>query len=69
MEVMQLDKQWQNNIKARGMSYAVAARNAEDGLSVAQTVESTLMEIGQLAQRLRELVFKLIMHLYRVLLI
>ena len=44
-----------NNIKARGMSYAVAARNLEDGLSVSQTVESTLMEIGQLAQRLREL--------------
>ena len=44
-----------NSIKAKGMSYAVAARNAEDGISVAQTIESTLMEIGQLAQRLREL--------------
>ena len=44
-----------NSIKAKGMSYAVAARNAEDGISVAQTVESALMEIGQLAQRLREL--------------
>ena len=44
-----------DNIKARGMSFAVAARNAEDGLSVAQTIESALMEIGSLAQRLREL--------------
>ena len=44
-----------DNIKARGMSYAVAARNAEDGLSVAQTIESAIMEIASLAQRLREL--------------
>ena len=44
-----------DNIKARGMSFAVAARNAEDGLSVAQTAESALMEIAALAQRLREL--------------
>ena len=44
-----------DNIKARGMSYAVAARNAEDGLSVAQTIESAVMEIASLAQRLREL--------------
>lgn len=44
-----------DNIKARGMSFAVAARNAEDGLSVAQLAESALMEIGSLAQRLREL--------------
>ena len=43
-----------NSIKARGMSFAVAARNAEDGLSVAQTIESTLMEVASLAQRLRE---------------
>ena len=43
------------NIKARGMSFAVAARNAEDGLSVAQTIESAIMEIASLAQRLREL--------------
>ena len=43
-----------NSIKAKGMSYAVAARNAEDGISVSQTVESALMEIGALAQRLRE---------------
>ena len=44
-----------NSIKANGMSFAVAARNAEDGLSVAQTAESALMEIAALAQRLREL--------------
>ena len=44
-----------DNIKAKGMSFAVAARNAEDGLSVAQTIESALMEISSLAQRLREL--------------
>ena len=44
-----------DNIKARGMSFAVAARNAEDGLSVAQTIESAIMEIASLAQRLREL--------------
>ena len=44
-----------DNIKARGMSFAVAARNAEDGLSVAQTIESAVMEIASLAQRLREL--------------
>ena len=43
-----------NSIKSRGMSFAVAARNAEDGLSVAQTIESSLMEIASLAQRLRE---------------
>ena len=44
-----------NNIKAKGLSYAVAARNAEDGISVAQTMESALMEIASLATRLREL--------------
>ena len=43
-----------DSIKAKGMSFAVAARNAEDGLSVAQTIESALMEIASLAQRLRE---------------
>ena len=44
-----------NNIKAKGLSYAVSARNAEDGISVAQTMESALMEIASLATRLREL--------------
>ena len=43
-----------NSIGAKGLSYAVAARNAEDGISVTQTLESTLMEIASLAQRLRE---------------
>ncbi len=43
-----------NSIGAKGKSYAVAARNAEDGISVTQTLESTLMEIASLAQRLRE---------------
>ena len=31
-----------NTLQARSMSWAVAARNAEDGISVAQTAESTL---------------------------
>ena len=44
-----------DNLKARGLSYAVSARNAEDGISVAQTIESAMMEIASLAQRLREL--------------
>ena len=44
-----------NNIKAKGMSYGAAARNAEDGISVAQTMESALMEVASLAARLREL--------------
>jgi flagellin len=43
-----------NSIKANGMSFAVAARNAEDGISLSQTLESTLMEVASLAQRLRE---------------
>ena len=42
-------------LKARGMSYAQAGRNTEDGISVAQTIESALMEIAALGQRLREL--------------
>ena len=44
-----------HQLKARGMSYAQAARNTEDGISVAQTIESALMEIAALGQRLREL--------------
>ena len=44
-----------NSIKAKGMSYAVAARNAEDGISAAQLAESSLIEIAALATRLREL--------------
>ena len=44
-----------NTLEARSKSWAVAARNAEDGISVAQTAESALLEIASLAQRLREL--------------
>ena len=33
----------------------MAARNAEDGISAAQTAESALLEIASLAQRMREL--------------
>ena len=44
-----------HNIKAKAMSYGAAARNAEDGISVAQTMESALMEVASLAARLREL--------------
>ena len=44
-----------NTLQARSKSWAVAARNAEDGLSAAQTAESALLEIAALAQRLREI--------------
>ena len=44
-----------NTLEARSMSWAVAARNAEDGISAAQTAEAALLEIAALAQRLREL--------------
>ena len=44
-----------NTLQARSMSWAVAARNAEDGISAAQTAESALMEMAALFQRLREL--------------
>ena len=44
-----------NTLEARSKSWAVAARNAEDGISAAQTAESALLEIASLAQRLREL--------------
>ena len=44
-----------NTLEARSRSWAVAARNAEDGISAAQTAESALLEIAALAQRLREL--------------
>ena len=43
-----------NTLEARSKSWAVAARNAEDGISAAQTAESALLEIAALAQRLRE---------------
>ena len=44
-----------NTLEARSKSWAVAARNAEDGISAAQTAESALLEIAALAQRMREL--------------
>ena len=44
-----------NTLEARSRSWAVSARNAEDGISAAQTAESALLEIAALAQRLREL--------------
>ena len=40
---------------ANSKSWYIAARNAEDGISAAQLVESALMEISSLSQRLREL--------------
>ena len=44
-----------NTLEARSKSWAIAARNAEDGISAAQTAESAYLEIAALAQRLREL--------------
>ena len=44
-----------NEVKAAGLSYSVAAGNAEVGIAFAQTAESALMELASLAQRLREL--------------
>ena len=55
MEVMQRVNQLLTLLEARSKSWAVAARNAEDGISAAQTAESALLEIAALAQRLREL--------------
>ncbi len=40
---------------AHGKSFAQAARNVEDGISLAQMQESVLLEIANLAQRMREL--------------
>ena len=44
-----------NTLQSRSKSWAMAARNAEDGISAAQTAESALLEIAALAQRMREL--------------
>jgi flagellin len=44
-----------NTLQSRSKSWAVAARNAEDGMSAASTAESALLEIAALAQRLREI--------------
>ena len=43
------------NIQAVGQSYAQAARNVEDGISYLQIGESVLLEVANLAIRLREL--------------
>ena len=43
------------SIQAIGKSYAQAARNVEDGISYAQMGESVLLEVANLAIRLREL--------------
>ena len=43
------------SIQAIGASYAQATRNVEDGISYAQMGESVLLEVGNLAQRIREL--------------
>ena len=44
-----------NTLEARSKSWAVCARNAEDGISALLTAEAALNEIAQLAVRLREL--------------
>ena len=44
-----------NSIGAKGASFAVAARNAEDGISYLQAAESLLLEMAALTTRLREL--------------
>ena len=44
-----------NSLGARGASFAVAARNAEDGLSFLQSAESLLLEMAALTTRLREI--------------
>ena len=41
------------NTQVRGMN--VAIRNANDGISLAQTAEGALGQIGEMAQRMREL--------------
>ena len=44
-----------NSLGAKGASFAVAARNAEDGISFLQSAESVLLEMASLTTRLREL--------------
>ena len=44
-----------NSLGAKGASFAVAARNAEDGISYLQAAESLLLEMAGLTTRLREL--------------
>ena len=44
-----------NSLGAKGASFAVGARNAEDGISFLQSRESLLLEMVALTTRLREL--------------
>ena len=44
-----------NSLGSKGASFAVAARNAEDGISYLQSAESLLLEMAGLTTRLREL--------------
>ena len=44
-----------NTLEARSKSWAIAARNAEEGISAAQTAETTILELAYLYQRLFEL--------------
>jgi flagellin len=44
-----------NSLGSKGASFAVAARNAEDGISYLQAAESLLLEMAALTTRLREL--------------
>ena len=44
-----------NSLGSKGASFAVAARNAEDGISFLQAAESLLLEVATLTTRLREL--------------
>ncbi len=44
-----------NSLGSKGASFAVAARNAEDGISFLQSAESLLLEVAALTTRLREL--------------
>jgi flagellin len=44
-----------NSLGSKGASFAVAARNAEDGISFLQAAESLLLEVAALTTRLREL--------------
>ena len=42
-------------MKAQSSGLAVAARNANDGISLAQTAEGALSKVGDMLQRIREL--------------
>ena len=44
-----------NSINAKGRSFAVAARNAENGISFLQAAESVLLELSVLTTRMREI--------------